>query len=97
MRNCLVDVLNVRDTVLHLFPIALENHDGTPRAVDAEQEALKLAAPMQLVPETDLLHARPHVSRGGQLTPYGDPLANDCVEKGQHHPEGRILYRVGNR
>lgn len=75
MKNCLVDVLNARDTVLHVFPIAVENQDGTPNSVDVEQEALKLAGAMQLAPETDVLHARPHVSRGGQLMPYGDPSA----------------------
>jgi len=73
MKDCLVDVLNARDTVLHVFPIAVENQDGTPKPVDAEQEALRLAATMQLAPETEVLHKRPHVSRGGQLMPYGDP------------------------
>lgn len=75
MKNCLIDVLNIRDTVLHVFPLAVENQDGTPRSVDVEQEALKLAGAMQLAPETDVLHARPHVSRGGQLMHYGDPAA----------------------
>ena len=69
MKECLVDVL-------HVFPVAVENQDGTPKAVDPEREALTLATGMQLVPETeaDALHARPHVSRGGPLTPYGDAL-----------------------
>ena len=76
MKECLVDVLNARNTVLHVFPIPVENQDGTPRAVDTEQEALKLAAFMQLVPEeeTEQLQARPHVCRGGQLSPQGDVL-----------------------
>ena len=74
MKDCLVDVLNARDTVLHVFPIVVENQDGTPKPVDAEHEALRLAAALQLAPETEVLHARPHVSRGGQLMPYGDPL-----------------------
>lgn len=73
MKDYLVDVLNSRSTVLHVFPIAVENQDGTPKPVDAEQEALRLAAALQLAPETEVLHARPHVSRGGQLMPYGDP------------------------
>ncbi len=74
MKECLVDVLNVRDTVLHVFPIAVENQDGTRRPVDPEQEALELANLMQIAPETEILHARPHVSRGGQLLPYSDVL-----------------------
>ncbi len=74
MKECLVDVLNGRDTVLHVFPIAVEDESGAPKAVDPEREALRLAAAMQLVPETEAIHARPHVSRGGPLTPYSDVL-----------------------
>lgn len=76
MKECLVDVLNDRGTVLHVFPIAVEDQNGAPKAVDPEREALRLAALVQLVPEAeaDALHARPHVSRGGPLTPYGDAL-----------------------
>jgi len=74
MKECLVDVLNARNTVVHVFPIAVEDHDGTPMHVDPEQEALRFAALMQIVPETEALHARPHVSRGGQLLPYSDVL-----------------------
>ena len=76
MKECLVDVLNDRGTVLHVFPIPVEDQDGTPKAVDPENEALKLAAVMQLAPETEAatLHTRPHVSRGGPLTPYSDVL-----------------------
>jgi len=76
MKDCLVDVLNNRGTVLHVFPIAVEDQNGTPNAVDPEREALTLAALMQLVPdaEAEALYARPHVSRGGQLMPYSDVL-----------------------
>ena len=72
MKECLIDVLNMRNTVVHVFPIPVENQDGTPRPVDPEREALELAAALQIVPETEALHARPHVCRGGQLLPYGD-------------------------
>jgi len=76
MKECLVDVLNDRGTVLHVFPIAVEGQDGAPKAVNPEHEALRLAALMQLAPEdaADTLHTRPHVGRGGPLTPYGDVL-----------------------
>jgi len=76
MKEYLVDVLNDRGTVLHVFPILVEDQNGTPKAVDPEREALRLAAVMQLAPEAeaDTLHTRPHVSRGGPLTPYGDVL-----------------------
>lgn len=74
MKSCLVDVSNDRGTVLHVFPIAMEGQNGTPKVENPEQEALKLAVLMQLVPEAEVetLHARPHVSRGGPLAPYGD-------------------------
>jgi Protein of unknown function (DUF2934) len=91
MKDCLVDVLNQRDTVLHVFPIAVENQDGTPRAVDAEQEALTLAAQMQLVPETEVLHARPHVCRSGPLMPYGD------VAVVKHEMRERTEQRIRER
>lgn len=76
MKECLVDVLNARNTVLHVFSIPVEEQDGTPKPVDAGQEALKLAASTHLVSEDEAkhLHVRPHVGRGGQLTPYGDVL-----------------------
>lgn len=76
MKVCLVEVLNTRDTVLHVFPIDIEDQDGNPRGVDPQREALKLASALKLVPDPEIegLHARPHVSRGGQLTPYGDVL-----------------------
>ncbi len=74
MKECLVDVLNSRGTVLHVFPIAVEDQDGTPKAVNPEREALKLANQLVSETEADALQARPHVSRGGPLTPYGDVL-----------------------
>ena len=76
MKNCLIDVSNDRGTVLHVFPIATDGEDGTPKVKNPEQEALKLAAAMHLVPEDEVsaLHTKPHVTRGGQLAPYGDAL-----------------------
>ncbi len=76
MKECLVDVLNVRNTVIHVFPIAVEDEEGSLKAVDPEHEAVELARRMELVPEAeaDGLHARPHVSRSGQLMPYADAL-----------------------
>lgn len=70
MEECLVDVLNARDTVLHVFPVVVED------AAVAPQEALKAATDLHLVPEEEegSLHARMHVSRGGPLTPFGDAL-----------------------
>lgn len=94
MKECLIDVLNARDTVLHVFSVAVEAQDGTPLAVNAEQEALRLAAAVQLVPEKDAegLHARPHVERGGPLTPYGDVL--DDRRRSLEKAEQRIRKRA---
>ena len=90
MKDCLVDVLNARGTVLHVFPISVENQDGTSKNVDPEQEALRLATIGQLVPETEAetLQAREHISRGGPLTPYGDALETKAEKL--HRTEQRI-------
>jgi len=91
MKDCLVDVLNARDTVLHVFPIALENHDGTQKTVDPVQEALELAAHLHLAPEHEVLHARPHICRSGPLMPYGDVL------KTKHEMFERTQQRIRER
>ena len=94
MKECLVDVLNARNTVVHVFPIPVENQDGTPRPVNPEQEALELAAGMQIVPEAEALHARPHVSRGGPLLPYGDvvELKHDMCERTEQRVRERAYF-----
>jgi len=94
MKECLIDVLNGRDTLLHVFPIAVETHDGSPKAVSPEQEALELAAHLQLVPanETADLYARPHVSRSGPLSPYADVVSIKNKEREQ--AERRICERA---
>ena len=76
MKEDLVDVLNCRDTVLHVFAIPMEDQDGNPRAVDPEREAVRLAIRLGIVPEADDsgLHARPHVCRRGRLQPFADAL-----------------------
>ena len=93
MKDCLVDVSNARGTVLHVFPITTEGQDGIPKVDDPEREALKLAAELQLVPETeiDALQARPHVARSGPLAPYGDALET------KRQQLERIAHRVRER
>ena len=94
MKECLVDVLNARNTVVHVFPIPVENQDGTPRPVNPEQEALELATSMKIVPEAEALHARPHVSRGGPLLPYGDvvELKHDMCERTEQRVRERAYF-----
>src|SRR5271157_3230217 len=74
MPERLVDVERKGVELLHTFPITV-----SPPVEDEEpfkQKALEAAAHAKLVPNQELesLNAKMHVSRGGQLTPYGDPL-----------------------
>jgi hypothetical protein len=74
MPERLVDVDRQGAEVLHTFPVSI-----SASAVEEEaykQKALEAAANAKLVPNEELekLNAKIHVSRGGQLTPYGDPL-----------------------
>ena len=76
MTEHLVDVLNARETVLSVIPVALDGKDGDPKEADCLQEALKTAADLHLVPDTEVegMQARMHVGRGGQLAPVADVL-----------------------
>jgi hypothetical protein len=77
----LVNVLDRQGSTIHTYPITLEN----PAATDAEfkAKALEAAAHGQLVPDEDLdaLTAEMHISRGGQLQPYGDTVDCDSETK----------------
>lgn len=76
MQERLIDVLNDKNNVLHVFPVKIDADHASPKDSDFEHEALKAAAAADLVPESQKgsLKARPHVSRGGPLMPYGDAL-----------------------
>jgi hypothetical protein len=72
MPERLVDVEKQGANVLHTFPVTI----SPPADEEAfKQKALEAAGHAKLVPNEELenLNARMHVSRGGQLTPYGDP------------------------
>src|ERR1700735_3916802 len=74
MPERLVDVEKKQGSkVLHTFPVTI-----SAPAVEEEafkEKALEAAGNAKLVPNEELesLNAKMHVSRGGQLTPYGDP------------------------
>jgi hypothetical protein len=73
MPERLVDVEKQGSKLLHTFPVTI-----SAPAVEEEafkEKALEAAGNAQLVPneELDGLNAKMHVSRGGQLTPFGDP------------------------
>ena len=90
MKECLIDVLNAHDTVLHVFPIAAEDQDHALTEAECVQEAIKAATLAHLVPEPEMgrLHGRVHVGRGGQLTPYGDVL--EIRRQSQERAEERV-------
>jgi hypothetical protein len=72
MPERLVDVEKQGAKVLHTFPVTI-SHPVTEEAF--KEKALEAAGYAKLVPNEELerLNAKMHVSRGGQLTPYGDP------------------------
>jgi len=73
MPERLVDVQRLGAKVLHTFPVTTSTSATGEEAF--KQKALEAAANSKLVPNEELesLNATMHVSRGGQLTPYGDP------------------------
>jgi hypothetical protein len=68
----LIDVIKDDHKVLHTFPV--EAPDAGPTGPASHEKALSAATHAQLVPVEDFskLSTRDHVSRGGQLAPYGD-------------------------
>jgi hypothetical protein len=72
MTERLVDVLDTRKNVIHVFPIAIEGLEIS----DAQyaKKALEAAGYEKLVADAELrgLTARIHISRRGPLEPYGD-------------------------
>ena len=88
----LVDVLNERNTVLHVVPVATD--DTVPDDAEVVEQALQTASHLQLVQETEIesLHARMHVCRGGPLTPVGDVV--QVRQDQQKRNEDRIRTRA---
>jgi hypothetical protein len=79
----LVDVLGPNGTVIHTYPITLAASDNDADDGKYEAKALEAAAHGQLVPDAELksLTARMHVSRRGQMAPFGDNLAGNSETK----------------
>ena len=73
MPERLVDVEKKGAKILHTFPITVSAPAVKEEAF--KEKALEAAANAKLVPNEELesLNAKMHVSRGGQLTPFGDP------------------------
>ncbi|KAA0999964.1 DUF2934 domain-containing protein [Paraburkholderia panacisoli] len=83
MSQRLVDVLNGSGAVLHTYPITLGELGDAADANLYEAKALEAAAHGRLVRDTELagLRARLHISRGGQMSPYGDDLEQNSETK----------------
>ena len=73
MPERLVDVEKQDSRVLHTFPVTISGPAMEDEAF--KEKALEAAGNAKLVPNEELesLNAKMHVSRGGQLTPFGDP------------------------
>jgi hypothetical protein len=73
MPERLVDVETQGFNLLHTFPVTILAPASEEEAFKVK--ALEAAGNAKLVPNEELesLNAKMHVSRGGQLTPYGDP------------------------
>jgi hypothetical protein len=93
MKKHLVDVLNDKDNVLHVFPVRVDRPGAPPTDADFERQALKAAVAAKIVPknETNKLRTRMHVSRGGQLAPVGDALQI------KHEQKMRFEQRIRDR
>ncbi len=96
MKERLVDVLNERNTVLHVLPVPAEGRQGELDEGACVQQALHTAAQLRLVPEaeTQRLHARIHVERGGQLAPVGDVLRvrMEAQRRAEEHIRARAYF-----
>ena len=73
MEERLVDVLDGHNRILHVFPVPAYGGRSEEECV---QQAVQEATHLKLVPDEDVprLHGRPHVCRGGSLTPVADVL-----------------------
>ena len=79
MEKRLVDVLDRNGSVIHTYPITLDESGGAATEDQFKAKALEAAAHGQLVPDAELgrLTARMHLSRGGPMQPYGDEIRTD--------------------
>lgn len=97
MSQRLVDVLNGSGAVLHTYPITLGELGDVAEDRLYEWKALDAAAYGRLVPDDEIasLTARLHVSRGGQMSPYGDELEQSSeTEMGLEQSDRERAYAL---
>ena len=97
MAERLVDVLDRSGVVLHTYPITLGELGDAVDDGAYEEKALEAAAHGRLVPDNELrsLTARIHVSRGGQMSSYGDDVQGDSETKvGLEHAVRERAYAL---
>jgi hypothetical protein len=75
MKERLVDVKHGERTV-HTFPVTVKDRAAEAKDEPFKAKALEAAALAKAVPDHELpaLHASMHISRGGPLEPWPDPL-----------------------
>ncbi|MDQ2947287.1 MAG: DUF2934 domain-containing protein, partial [Acidobacteriota bacterium] len=75
MKERLVDV-KIGEKILHTFPITISDPLAETKEEVFKEKALEAAANANVVANKELerLSAEMHVSRGGALEPYADPL-----------------------
>jgi hypothetical protein len=93
----LVDVLDSSGAVLHTYPITIGDLGDVADDAQYQAKALEAAAHGRLVPDGDLasLTTRMHVSRSGQMSPYGDEHRGDSETKtGLEQSVRELAYRL---
>lgn len=87
VKEYLVDVLNAHNTVLHVFPIVVDEHDIASKHEKCLQEALRTAIYMQLVPEAEIAGLRARACRQARAAGSGQRRPADPAADAGH---GRI-------
>ena len=94
MTERLVDVSSSNGVTIHTYPVTLGKAGAAGGDAAYEAKALEAAAHGRLVPDADLgrLTAKMHVSRGGQMEPYGDKI--DASSETKHGLEQAVRERA---
>jgi len=83
MDERLVDVLDCNGTILHTYPVTLDDQSGAATDEEYKAKALEAAAQGRLVPDNELrgLSAKMHQSRSGRMQPPEDQISTNSETK----------------